>query len=446
METVLYADALVTHGKIIHNAELRFNEARGAAGKITAVGARGTLGQLPQGAQIRDLAGHILIPGLINGHTHSAMTLLRGVSDDSGFMPWLAEVQALEQHLSHDDIRAGLELALLEMLSTGTVAFADMYYWDAKLLQVVADAGLRVAAAFASVAPDVTMFPGATTLTGAQELDVADLLAEKYNTGGQIQVHYGPHAPYSVPREFYEQLVARSLKTGVPIHTHVAESAAETAQMLERTGLHPASYLAQLGLFKTRTLAAHCVQLQADEITELARQGVALSHNPVSNLKLGTGVAKLPEWLAADALVSLGTDSVASNNSLDLFEEIKLAAILHRGTRENPEAITAAQVFEVATKRGAAAIGFPDSGELAVGKNADIVALDVTDIHAIPHVNLLSHIVFSARGSDVREVWVGGRHLYSGGKFLTLDAADIKKRAAASALRIRQLAAESEIA
>lgn len=435
METVLYADALVTPGNIIRNAELRF-----AAGKITAVGVRGSLGETPTGAQIHNLVGRVLMPGLTNGHTHSAMTMLRGVSDDHGFMPWLQEVQALEQHLTHAEVKAGLELAMLEMISSGTVAFADMYYWDEQLLATVERAGMRVAAAFASVAPQTIMFPGVTALTGEQELDVADELAAKYNSGGQILVNYGPHAPYSVPREFFESIIARAKRTGVPIHTHIAESPAETEQLLERTGMHPASYLESLGLFDTKVLAAHCVHLQTSEISSMAAKGVALSHNPVSNLKLGNGVANFPEWLDADAKVSLGTDSVASNNSLDLFEEMKLAAILHRGVRQNPTAVTAATVFEVATKRGAAAIGFADSGELAVGKNADIVALDVTGVNAIAHDNLLSHIVFAASGRDVCEVWVGGRHLYHEGAFLTLDAADIKARARAGAARLRAAA------
>ncbi|MBB4071984.1 amidohydrolase family protein [Canibacter oris] len=436
METVLYADALVTAGKIVKNAEIRF-----ADGKITAVGKRGELGPVAATSEVHDLAGRILIPGLTNGHTHSAMTLLRGVSDDYGFMPWLSEVQALEQHLTHDDIRAGLELALLEMIGSGTVAFADMYYWDAALLEVVADSGMRVAAAFASVAPEVIMFPGATALSAREEMDLADQLAAEHNSKGQILVNYGPHAPYSVPRDFFVEVIERSKRTGVPIHTHIAESPAETETMLERSGQHPASYLESLGLFETKVLAAHCVYLQDAEITMFAKQGVALSHNPVSNLKLGNGVARLPEWLAADAAVSLGTDSVASNNSLDLFEEMKLAAILHRGVRTDPTAVTAAQVFEVATKRGAAAIGFPESGQLEVGKNADIVALDVTGVNAIPHESLLSHIVFAASGRDVAEVWIGGRHVFSEGEYLTLDAADIKQRAAASAKRLRQAAA-----
>ena len=438
--TVLYADALLSKSNTIHDAELRFQ-----AGEIVAVGRRGSLGAVPPNALVRDLRGRVLIPGLTNGHTHSAMTLQRGVSDDHGFMPWLAEVQALEQHLTHADVRAGLELAMLEMIGTGTVTFADMYYWDQELIETVRDAGMRVAAAVATVAPDVTMFPGVTNYTGEAELERTKQLSERYKHDPQVLVHYGPHAPYSVPREFFERIIALSKSNGIPIHTHISESPAETEQMLQRTRQHPASYMGSLGLYETQVLAAHCVCLQDSEIVDMAAAGVSLSHNPVSNLKLGNGVAKLPDWITAGAKISLGTDSVASNNSLDLFEELKLAAMLHRGTRQDPTAVTAAQVFEIATAAGAAAIGFTQSGDLRAGMNADIVALDVTGVNAIPHDNLLSHVVFAANGSDVREVWVGGRHLYSEGEYLTLDAAGIKRRAAASAERIRQAAAAAGI-
>ncbi|MBT1035579.1 amidohydrolase [Canibacter sp. lx-45] len=432
--TVLRADALITKQRTVCNAELWF-----ADGKIIAVGEQRKLGDPPANSVVKDLAGRVLMPGLANGHTHSAMTLQRGVDDDNGFMPWLAQVQAFEQHLTHDDVRAGLELAMLEMIATGTVAFADMYYWDYELLETVRRAGMRVAAAVAVTTPDASMFPGVTSRTGAAELAHTAKLAEHYANSGQIIVHYGPHAPYSVPREYFEQIIALSKQSGIPIHTHIAESPAETEQMLARTGLHPASYMRELGLFEVRTLAAHCVCLEPQEIADMVAAQVTLSHNPVSNLKLGNGVAMFPEWLAAGAKVSLGTDSVASNNSLDLFEEMKLATVLHRGARQDSTAVTSREVFNVATAGGARAIGFAQSGELEVGMQADIIALDVTGINAIPHDNLLSHIVFAASGRDVCEVWVAGRHLYSEGRYLTLDAADIKVRAAASAARLREL-------
>ncbi|WP_243854803.1 amidohydrolase [Canibacter zhoujuaniae] len=437
MTTVLYADALVTAGKTVLDAELRF-----ANGRITAVGAKGSLGALPAGAKVRDLRGRILIPGLTNGHTHSAMTLLRGVSDDHGFMPWLAEVQALEQHLTEEDVLAGLQLAMLEMIASGTTAFADMYVWNSRLIQAVSDAGMRVVAAPATVAPDVVMFPGVTARDGAAELAHTAQLAEEFHGDPLIKIAFGPHAPYSVPREFFVETIAHAKESGLPIHTHISESPAEVAQMLDRVGKTPGDYLRDLGLLDAKVLAAHCVHLTAGEIGDYVAAGAALSHNPVSNLKLGNGVADFPEWLASGAQVSLGTDSVASNNNLDLFEEMKLAAMLHRGVRHDAAAVTAESVFEVATKRGAKAIGFAGSGELAVGKCADIVALNVTGVNAIPHDNLVSHIVFAAGGHDVTDVWVNGRALYKDGEHLTLDAQNIKQRARVSAARIRAAAAE----
>ena len=386
------------------------------------------------------LDGHILIPGLVNGHTHSAMTLLRGVSDDHGFMPWLAEVQALEQQLTHDDIAAGLQLAMLEMIESGTTSFNDMYVWDAQLLELVRDAGMRVVAALAITRPEQIMFPGVTTKTGRDELAHAVELQRRYEADPQIKIAYGPHAPYSVPREFFAETIEHAKRTGIPVHTHIAESPAETEMVVAETGKRPARYLRELGLYETSAMAAHCVHLDDEEIAEMAASGVALSHCPVSNLKLGNGVARLLDWLQSGVRISLGTDSVASNNTLDLFEELKLATILHRGVLHDAAAITAEQVFEIATRAGAEAIGFGDCGELAVGKKADIVALKTSEANAVPHANLLSHVVFAASGKDVDYVWIGGRAVYAAGEHLTLDAAAVKQRAAESAARIRAAA------
>jgi len=432
-ETILKADAMLTPAGAVIGAELAFD----GSGRITYAGSarEGT-------AATHDLAGHVLMPGLVNGHTHSAMTLQRGVSDDDGFMPWLAAVQALEQHLTHEDVEAGLQLAMVEMIETGTTAFADMYHWDAELIELVRAAGMRAMVALASFTPEAVGFPGVAPWNGAEAILQTEALAERYAGDPQIRVAYGPHAPYTCPPEFLRNIAVRARERGIPIHTHVSESAAEIADIRARYGSTPADHLASLGLFDAELLAAHCVHLTPEEIALFARTGAAVSHNPVSNLKLGNGIAPLPEMLASGIRISLGTDSVASNNTLDLFEEIKTGTILHRGARQDAAVVRAADVIDIATRRGAEAIGFPEAGALEPGRLADVIALDVTGTSATPldlaeAGALVSHLGFAATGADVRHVFIGGRHVYADGAHLTLDAAAIRGRAAAARARLR---------
>ncbi len=428
MTTILRADRMLTPDGEVQNAELEIDE----RGRIAYAGPARA-----ESVVTHDLAGHALTPGLVNGHTHSAMTLQRAVSDDEGFMPWLAAVQAVEQGLTRDDVVAGLELAMLEMIANGTTAFADMYHWDEGLLETVQRAGMRVLAAPAMFTAESVGFPGVSPLDGAQTLDYTEQLAERFAGDEQIRLAYGPHAPYTCSPELLREIAERSQRTGIKIHMHVAESRAEVEQITEQYGNTPAKHLDALGFFEADVLAAHCVHLTLEEIEIFARTGTAASHNPVSNLKLGCGVAKLPEMLEAGVRLTLGTDSVASNNSLDQFEDIKLATILHRGVRHDAAAVKAADVLDIATRRGADAIGFPETGALEAGRFADVIAIDLGTTRATPMGSLVSHLAFSASGEDVRHVFIGGRHVYANGEHLTLDAPDILARAGAAAARLR---------
>ncbi len=419
----LHADAAITPEGVVFDAEVSVEGDR-----ITYVGP-----QLSPKDEATQLPGQVLLPGFVNAHTHSAMTLLRGADDDHGFMPWLAEVQALEQHLTHEDVEAGLGLAMLEMISTGTTAFADMYVWTEALIEQVKAAGMRVYAAHAVNAADGNMFPGVTSRNGREELGYACELAAKYAGDPQVRIGFGPHAPYSVTTEFWREIIETARAHSIPIHTHVSESPAEVADALERFGDTPADYLGKLGIFDTDLLAAHCVHFTESEIRSFAERGAALSHNPVSNMKLGNGVAPLTDFIAAGVRVGIGTDSVASNNSLDMFEEVKFSTILHRGVQENAAAVQAAKVLELASNGDA--IGFPDAAGIAAGKLADLVAVAVSDLH-----NPVSEIAFAANGHRVKQVWIGGRHVYRDGEFLTLDEHDIRQRAAASMQRLRAAA------
>ncbi|MGO1537996.1 MAG: amidohydrolase [Leucobacter sp.] len=431
---VIRADAALLPDRLLSDPELEFD----SDGRISYIGE-----QRSTSTVTHNLSGHILMPGLSNGHTHSAMSLLRGASDDDGLMPWLEHVQSMEQLMTHADVAVGLQLAMLEMIETGTVAFADMYYWDAALLELVKSAGMRVFASPAAVSPEVAAFPGVSAATGDEMCDLTESLAAEYAGDPQIRIAFGPHAPYTCPTDFLRDIVARSKRSGIPINTHIAESAAEVATIAERYGASPVTYLESLGLFDVDVLGAHCVHMSTDEVAMFARTGTAVSHNPVSNLKLGTGVAPLPDMLDSGVRLALGTDSVASNNTLDLFEEIKVATILQRGTREAATAMRASDVVDIATTRGADAIGFPESGAIEVGRMADVIALSTGSTSSATfdpresRAALVSHLGFTATGADVRHVFIGGRHVYRDGKHLTLDAERIRQRARAAADRLR---------
>lgn len=424
---MIRAAAMLTPAGIIADAEIEWDE----HGRITFAGP-----SRPDSKPDRVLHEQLLMPGLTNGHTHSAMTLMRGISDDDGFMPWLAAVQAAEQQLTPDDIATGLDLAMLEMIETGTTAFADLYAWDAALIDRVRTAGMRVFASLAVTAFDHAPFPAVTPATGRELLAATVDLAAQYAADPQVRVGFGPHAPYSCTPEFLREVRDLALRHGIPVHTHIAESAAEVETIRAKYDATPVGFLADLGFFDAEVHAAHCVQLAADEPTVLAEAGVSVSHNPVSNLKLGCGIAPFAGMLSAGVEVALGTDSVASNNSLDLFEEIKLAALLPR--REPGVTVTASQVLHAATAGGSAAIGFPEAGVLEAGKLADVIAVDLGGTAAAPirAAEALAFLGYGATGADVREVWVGGRHLYENGKHLTLDKHEVLERARSARERL----------
>lgn len=428
MSEILRADAILAADGELIDAECEIDD----QGRIAYLG--------PARAQSQvtiDLTGHALMPGLVNGHAHSAMTLLRGICDDAGLSTWLPKVQQAEQQFTRDDIEVGLELAMLEMIATGTTTFADMYYWDLGLLERVRSAGMRVLAGPAVFTRDVVGFPNATTRTGAQVLDDTEALAATFADDPHISLAFSPHSPYTSPAELLTEISCRARHANIPILTHVSETHDEIARSVKLHGVTPGVFLDSLGFFEARVIAAHGVHLTPDEIELFASTGTAISHNPVSNLKLGCGIAPLPEMLAAGVPIALGTDSAASNNSLDMFEEIKLATLLHRGTHRDATAVTADQVLHIATDGGARALGFTETGSLKVGAMADIVAVDVSSWGAVPRVSLASHLVFSSRGSDVRHVFIGGTHVYAEGQHLTLDAQHILQRAAEVASRLR---------
>lgn len=414
-------------GEILRDAEIAFST---DSGRVTYLGpVRG-----PLGPGDVDGSGRLAIPGLINAHTHSAMTLLRGYSDDVPLRTWLTRVRAFELRLTAADIRAGVRLALTEMLRGGTVGFVDMFQWDSALLGAVSDAGLRVSAAPAVFGYDAVAFPMADSTPGAGVLDRTRALADEFAGDPLIGLAYGLHAPYTCPPEMIADVAHRSAIDDIGVHIHLSETHFEVEQSLTRFGVTPIRQVADLGLLEGRVHVAHAVHPRDGDAELLAGPGITVSHNPVSNLKLGAGIAPVPAYLAAGVKLGLGTDSVASNNTLDLFEEMKTGVLAQRGAAADPAAISGADLIRMATAGGAPALDPALSGVLAVGEPADLVLIDVTGTTATPFSDAESFLVYAARGTDVTDVFVAGRQVVTDRTVLTIDEeaarADVAERAA----------------
>lgn len=392
-------------------------------------------------AEVRDAAGEIVdgrgllfMPGLVNTHGHAAMSLLRGLADDLALQDWLENhMWPTEAKFTGDDVFWGTSLAAAEMILSGTTTFVDMYDHMDRVAEVVSAAGLR-----------------ATLTRGVIGLCPPDVQTAKLNDAvqfardwqgaadGRIQVMMSPHAPYTCPPDYIERIVAAAHELDLPLHTHMSETAAEVELNVKQYGRRPVEHLDRLGLFSRPALVAHAVHLTDEEITLLAERRVAVSHNPVSNLKLASGVARVPELLRAGVTVSLGTDSAASNNNLDLFEEVRMAALLHKGVSGDPTAVPAAEALRMGTLYGARAIGLGDiTGSLRPGFKADIAAVAIDRPHFVPRTDYISHLVYAASGADVAHVWVDGRQLMRSRELLTLDVERIRFEAQRAFERLR---------
>lgn len=374
------------------------------------------------------------MPGLVNAHTHSAMTLLRGYSDDVPLQTWLEHVRAFEVRLTTADIQAGLRLALAEMMRCGTVGFLDMFQWDSELLGIVAATGMRVSVAPAVFGYDAVAFPAADPTPGGVMLDRTAQLAAEFAGDPRVHLLYGLHAPYTCPPEMIADVARRSAVDHLGVHIHLSETRFEVAESLRRYGVSPVRQVADLGLLDGRVHIAHAVHPRAGDIALLARPDITVAHNPVSNLKLGAGIAPVRSYLDGGVRLGLGTDSVASNNTLDLFEEIKTGALVQRGLATDPSVLAGTDLLAMATRGGARALDPELSGTLAVGEVADFVLLDVTGTTAVPFTSASSFLAFAARGTDVTDVFIGGRQVVAQRRVTVLDEdaarADVAERAA----------------
>ncbi len=399
-------------------------------GKIVYVGRpEGLNGFTPE--RVIGGAETAVLPGLVNAHTHAAMTLFRSYADDLPLMDWLKEeIWPLENRLEAADVYRGTILACVEMLLGGTTTFADMYFFMNEVAAAVQESGMRASLCrgLIGVAPNAE-----EALAESREF----VAAWHGKAGGRISCMLGPHAPYTCPPEYLKKVAAAAAELGVGIHIHVAETRRETADILKQYGCSPVGLLNVCGLLDAPVLAAHCVHVSPADIEILAKKGTAVAHNPESNMKLGSGIAPITDLLDAGVTIGLGTDGAASNNNLDMLEEMRSAALLQKAAREDPTALPAYKALQMATIGGARALGMGEMiGTIETGKRADLILIDLRKPHFYPPHDVVAHVVYAARASDVRTVMVDGQVVVDGGQVLTVNVETVLDNIRESALRL----------
>lgn len=404
-------------------------------GKIAWVGASElapTVGEVKE----HDLGG-LLMPGLVNTHCHSPMTLLRGSGEGLPLMQWLTQViWPREAKLESADVELGMRLAAAELLSYGVTTTCEMYFWSDAVARAAADSGLR-----SVVTPAVIEAPGMERFgTWQEQAHAAVELASQYRSHPLIDVGIGLHSAYSVPVEALDLVAKLANEHDLLLHIHVAESRDEDAEIRQKYGVSVPQFLADRGVLDVeRVLAAHCVWMSDDDLDLFASRDVAVAHCPQSNAKLASGSARLTAMLDRGIRVGLGTDGPASNNNLNLWEELRLAPLIARLRDHDAQALPAEVALELATRRGGEALGRSDLGALEPGRQADMIRLDLDDVAFVPiteTADLLSHLVWSVNSRAVTDVWVGGVQVVAGRVCLTIDVAQTRAEANARAIAL----------
>ncbi len=360
--------------------------------------------------------GMLILPGFINTHGHAAMSLLRGYADDLPLQTWLSDyIWPAEETLTADDISVGSQLAMMEMLETGTTCFTDMYFHMEKVAQAVIDSGMRavLGSSLMSILP-----------YSDEMLHAAVAFAKDFQGAGhgRIVTTMAPHSPYTCSPEYIKKIMGQAHKLNVMVQIHLSETRSENKDLKRQYGVSPTILLRNAGLLSQHVLVAHAIYLDDQDIDILAHHNVHVAHNPGSNLKLGSGIASVVSMMARKMSVGLGTDGASSNNKLDMYEEMRLVALLHKGALEYPTAISASEALYMATAGGAKALFLPAGfGTLDIGAPADFQLIDVSGPRYQPANRLLSHVVYASHAGDVRRVFVAGKELYRNGEFLTID-------------------------
>jgi len=370
-------------------------------------------------AEVIDCKGNLLIPAFYNTHCHAAMTLFRGYGEDLPLQRWLEErIFPAEDRLTHQSVLAGTRLAIAEMLRNGIASFSDMYMFEDAVAEAVLESGIKanLSRSFVSFDPNIELasdFRFAEFLSLAQNYHGAD--------DGRILVDMSLHAEYTNQPRYCQQVADYAIKHGFGMQIHLSETEKEHLECIGRHQKTPTEFFRDTGVLNVRTTAAHCVWVSDGDLEILAEKGVSVAHNPVSNLKLGSGVMPLRKMLDAGINVTLGTDGVASNNRLDLLREMQTAAILHKGVSRDPAITVAAEMLPLATRNGALAQGRGDCGLVEVGQRADLVLIDRNSLHNMPSYDDYAMLAYSADRSDVLFTMVDGRILYRNGAYTLID-------------------------
>ena len=417
--------------RVIRNGSVAIKD-----GKIAEVGNSETIPTF-RAKQIINAEDKLIIPGLINTHTHVPMTLFRGIADDLDLQQWLENYifPAEAKNVDEDFVRVGTRLGLAEMIRGGTTTFCDMYYFEDAIAEETSRAGMR-----GVLGETVIDFPAPDNKTFEAGLAYADNFITKWKNHDLIVPAVAPHAPYTVSEDHLKQANALSKKHGVPLVIHLAEAQTEVDFVREKKNMRPVEYADRIGILNERTIAAHVIYANEEEIKTLKKRGVGIGHNPESNMKLAAGVANIPLMLKHGLRVGLGTDGAASNNDLSLWEEMDTAAKLHKVFNKDPKAASAKQMFEMATIGGARALHLEEKiGSIEAGKLADVVLVDIDGLHQTPLYNVYSHLVYATKSSDVSTVIVGGRILMLERNLLTLN----EKKVRGEAIKAKQKIIES---
>src|SRR6059058_601317 len=402
------------------------------AGRIEAIGRANEIDQRYAAREVINATGKVVVPGLINGHTHVPMTLFRGLADDLDLQEWLTKYifPAEAKNVTEEFVRVGTRLGLAEMIRGGTTTYCDMYYFEDAIADETSKAGMR-----AVLGETVIDFPVADNKTNAEAMTYVESFVKKWQGNALIVPAIAPHAPYTVSEDHLKAVRAFSDRTGAPIVTHISETKREVDDSIKAKGASPVDYLNRIGFLSNRVIAAHMVWPTEEELGLLKKLGVGIVHNPQSNMKLASGVAPVPEMLKQNLPVGLGTDGAASNNDLNLWEEMDTAAKLHKLISRDPKVVNAEEAFEMATIRGARALHLEkEIGSIEKGKRADL-----DDLNQTPYYNIYSDLVYATKAADVRTVIIEGRVVMRDRRLLTLKEETIK----ADARRYRERIVQS---
>jgi len=413
---------VVPENRVFENCALAVNK-----GLIEAIVPQKEADKRYDAEQTIHLGNHLVIPGLVNAHGHAGMSLLRGYADDLPLMEWLKDHiwPAEGQWVSEDMIRDGTELAMAEMIRSGTTCFSDMYFFPEQVAQVAQQAHMRAQVNF-----PVLDFPTAWGSGPEEYLRKGLALHDDFRASDLVHIGFGPHAPYTVSDGPLKQIATLSQELDVPVHIHLHETAQEVSDSLEQHGKRPIQRLADLGLLSPLTQCVHMTQVDDSDVALLQESGSHVVHCPESNLKLASGFCPVQQLLDAGINVAIGTDGAASNNDLDLLSELKTAALLAKGVSGRADALDAHSALRMATLSGAKALGLDDKvGSLEAGKAADITAIELSDLAAQPVYNPVSQLVYTNSGHRVSHVWVRGKALLLSRQLQTLNERELLGKA-----------------